>query len=142
MRSLIEVGEEGNFSTVPLRADRNWRYLEYAPEPTGRSVNENHSESMDRCRRSLHSCTAGMRICTVSSATNPILQDLLDLFFLFAPCFRVGDGGAEGEVILLQLLKNSTTTEVAWIASHASVKPRSGGCFELVELRLCSRLRA
>ena len=82
MRSLIEVGEEGNFSTVPLRADRNWRYLEYAPEPTGRSVNENHSESMDRCRRSLHACTAGMRICTVSSATNPILQDLLDLFFV------------------------------------------------------------
>lgn len=27
-------------------------------------------------------------------------------FFLgFAPCFCVGDGGAEGEVILLQLLK-------------------------------------
>lgn len=55
--------------------------------------------------------------------------------FLFAPCFCVGDAGAEGEVILLQLLKNSITTEVAWIASHASVKPRSGGCFELVELR-------
>ena len=44
-----------------------------------------------------------------------------------------------GEVLLLQLLKDKSTNELAWISSHGRVKPRdrSGGGFELRASATC-----